>query len=65
MNASPTPVAEMATVVSSAHVPAPTMALSPTRPGGLPAMPPVEVAAARWPYYRGQPRQPCPRCFFQ
>ncbi len=30
----------------SAQVPAPTIALSPTRPGSLPWMPPVEVAAA-------------------
>ncbi len=49
MNASPTPVADTATVPSSAQVPAPIMALSPTRPGGLPSRPPVDVAAARWP----------------
>ena len=46
MIASPSPVQEIAAVASSAHVPAAISGESPTRPGCLPLMPPVEVAAA-------------------
>ena len=46
MIASPSPVQEIATVRSSAHVPAAISGESPTRPGCLPSIPPVEVAAA-------------------
>ena len=46
MIASPSPVQEIAAVASSAHVPAATSGESPTRPGCLPLLPPVEVAAA-------------------
>lgn len=49
MNISPCPVAETAQVALSANVPAPITGVSPTRPGGLAVMPPVEVAAARLP----------------
>ena len=46
MIASPSPVQEIAAVASSAHVPAAMIGESPTRPGCLPLVPPVEVAAA-------------------
>ena len=46
MIASPSPVQEIATVRSSAQVPAAISGESPTRPGCLPSIPPVEVAAA-------------------
>ena len=49
MNASPSPVADTAQTPSSAQVPAPGSGASPTRPGIWPFMPPVDVAAARWP----------------
>ena len=49
MVASPGPVAEPAPRRSSAYVPAPMTAESPTRPRRLPLNPPVEVAAATWP----------------
>ena len=45
MNASPSPVQDTATR-RSAQVPAPISGVSPTRPGGCPRIPPVEVAAA-------------------
>ena len=38
-----------APAVLSAYPPAPTSGLSPTRPGSLPVIPPVEVAQARLP----------------
>jgi hypothetical protein len=50
MIASPSPVQEMATVVSSAHVPAAISDESPTRPGCLRLVPPVDVAAATPPW---------------
>ena len=46
MKASPNPVQEAATR-SSAQVPAPINGVSPTRPGRLWNVPPVEVAAGR------------------
>ena len=49
MIASPSPVQEIAAVASSAQVPAAISGESPTRPGCLPALPPVEVAAATLP----------------
>src|SRR5205085_2043808 len=50
MIASPSPVADTAPSVLSAYVPHPMSALSPTRPGSLPWVPPVEVAAAEVPW---------------
>ena len=46
MIASPSPVHEHAPSASSANVPAPISGESPTRPGRLPVVPPVDVAAA-------------------
>ena len=48
MKASPSPVQDTA-IWSSAQVPAPMIGVSPTRPGRLLKVPPVEVAAARSP----------------
>ena len=45
----PEPVVETAQLRSSAYVPAPMTGESPTRPDRLPAVPPVEVAAASRP----------------
>jgi len=50
MIASPLPVQDAPPSVLSAYVPHPMSALSPTRPGRLPTMPPVEVAAATVPW---------------
>ena len=50
MIASPSPVQEIATVASSAQVPAAISGESPTRPGCLRRLPPVEVAAATPPW---------------
>ena len=49
MKYSPWPVADTAQQSSAAYVPAPMIGVSPTRPARLPVMPPVDVAAARWP----------------
>eukprot|EP00966_Prymnesium_polylepis_P308958 7139131-Prymnesium_polylepis.1 len=49
MIASPWPVQLTAPASLSAYTPPPTMGESPTRPGSLHEMPPVEVAAARLP----------------
>jgi hypothetical protein len=49
MMASPSPVQETPPTELSAYVPHPIRALSPTRPGALPAVPPVDVAAAMVP----------------
>ena len=46
---SPQPVAEASPQRSSAYVPAPMIAESPTRPGALSCVSPVDVAAATWP----------------
>ena len=50
MIASPSPVQEIAAVASSAQVPQAISGESPTRPGCLPSVPPVEVAAATRPW---------------
>src|SRR5215813_10629876 len=50
MIASPSPVHETPPSVLSAYVPLPIRAESPTRPGSLPTMPPVDVAAAIVPW---------------
>src|SRR5262245_24269204 len=50
MIASPSPVADTAPSELSAYVPHPMSALSPTRPGSLACVPPVEVAAAEVPW---------------
>ena len=49
MMPSPSPVQEIATVASSAQVPTAISDESPTRPGCLRLVPPVEVAAATRP----------------
>src|SRR3984957_12409082 len=49
MKASPWPVLEIATTLSRAYTPAPTIGESPTRPSAWPTIPPVEVAAATRP----------------
>jgi hypothetical protein len=46
---SPWPVTAGARHAFSAYRPGPTIGVSPTRPGGLPMLPPVDVAAARFP----------------
>src|SRR2546425_361503 len=50
MIASPSPVHDTPPSVLSAYVPLPISAESPTRPGNLPKMPPVDVAAAIVPW---------------
>src|SRR5437867_8898208 len=49
MIASPSPVHDTPPSELSAYVPQPISALSPTRPGRLPSVPPVDVAAATVP----------------
>src|SRR5690242_8282918 len=49
MKYSPTPVEETAQDRLDAYVPAPITGESPTRPGSLPCIPPVDVPAARSP----------------
>src|SRR5436309_1895407 len=49
MMASPSPVHDTPPIELSAYVPQPISALSPTRPGSLPMVPPVDVAAAMVP----------------
>ena len=49
MKASPWPVPEIATTLSRAYTPAPTIGESPTRPSAWPTIPPVDVAAATRP----------------
>ncbi len=50
MKYSPCPVAETAHVLLFAYVPAPIIGTSPTLPNFLFVIPPVEVAAAKFPF---------------